>query len=196
MVFLMVLEFAGILVFSSITGNIRTLKYPHKISDVITAKVNEINYFMYQIDKTRPSLQLGDNIYDRTAKYINFSYHFGVANSFKSVYYKDLSVNLKNKLVFCVLRNYYEQINFFFNDVKTFETGDTNFIRKILVSLDCQIYYNGESVMDVGQTFQYLYFNFNNTVKVLEWRKIFIIAELPENSWFGDFNIFFGGLTS
>jgi len=119
-----------------------------------------------------------------------------VATSFDSDYYKDLSVNLKNKLVFCVLRNYYDQINFFFNDVKTFEAADTNFVRKILVSLDCQIFYHEETIMDIGQTFNFLYFNYNNTVKVVEWRKIFIISELPENSWFGDFNIFFGGLTS
>jgi hypothetical protein len=45
--FIVFLEFAGILVFSLITGKIRTLKTPHKIKDVIDEKINEINYFMY-----------------------------------------------------------------------------------------------------------------------------------------------------
>jgi len=47
MTFCVILEFAGILVFSSITGNLRSLKTPPKISEVIADKVNEINYFMY-----------------------------------------------------------------------------------------------------------------------------------------------------
>jgi hypothetical protein len=80
--YVMFLEFAGILVFSLITGKIRTLQTPHKIKDVVEEKINEINFFMYQIDKTRPYDQLQETIYDSTSKYINFSYHFGVAHSF------------------------------------------------------------------------------------------------------------------
>ena len=45
--YIVFLEFAGILVFSLITGKIRTLKTPHKIKDVVDAKINEISYFMY-----------------------------------------------------------------------------------------------------------------------------------------------------
>jgi hypothetical protein len=64
----------------------------------------EINNFMFEIDKTR-NIALEPKIYDRTATYINYSYHFGVASSFtNNNYYKDLSVNLKNKLIGYVLR--------------------------------------------------------------------------------------------
>ena len=51
-------------------------------------------------------------------------------------------MNLKNKLVFCVLRNYYDRLLYFFNDVKFYNYCDQNFVRRILVSLDCQIYYH------------------------------------------------------
>ena len=90
---------------------------------MIELKVTEINEFMFEIDKTR-KISLEESIYDSTAKYINFSYHFGVASSFTNIYYKDLSVNLKNKLVFYVLNLYYERLFYFFNDLKTRRWAD------------------------------------------------------------------------
>jgi len=102
--FSIVLEFTGILVFSSITSRMQTWKRSANIMKVIDLKVQEINNFMFEIDKTR-SISLDTNIYDNCQTYINYSYHFGVASSFTSnPYYKELSVNLKNKLISYVLR--------------------------------------------------------------------------------------------
>ena len=83
----------------------------------------EINEFMFEIDKTR-SIPLEESIYDSTAKYIYFSYHFGVAASFTSNYYKQLSCTLKTKLVFYVLKKYYDIFSSFFNDLKTHQFAD------------------------------------------------------------------------
>ena len=47
----------------------------------------------------------------------------------------------------------------------------------------------------MGKRFNALFFIYNNQVKIVEARKLFVIADLCEGSWFGDFNIFFG-LTS
>jgi len=100
--------------------------------------------FMFSIDKLRPYTQLGDHIYDSTASYIDQSYRFGVANSFRqSPHFKTLSVNLKNKLTFEVLKQYYDKLYFFFNDIVERNFADQNFVRKVLVSLDCVIYYPG-----------------------------------------------------
>jgi len=43
----------------------------------------------------------------------------------------------------------------------------------------------------VGKRFNALFFIYNNQVKIVEARKLFVIADLCEGSWFGDFNIFF-----
>ena len=50
-------------------------------------------------------------------------------------------------------------------------------------------------MIQVGDTFTSIFFNYINKVKIVDWRKLFVIADLGEGSWFGDFNIFFG-LTS
>lgn len=109
---------------------------------MIEEKISAIQDFMWQVDQTRQQKTLEEEIYDSTTKYMSVSYHYGVANSFTDAFYADLSVNLKNKLVFVVLRKYYERLDFFFNDRKFYNFADMNFVRKILVSLDCQIYYH------------------------------------------------------
>ena len=86
-------------------------------------------------------------------------------------------------------------MNEFFNDLKAKTFADFNFVRKFLTSLDCQIFHHEQPVINVGDTFTSIFFNYNNKVKIVDWRKLFVIADLGEGSWFGDFNIFFG-LTS
>lgn len=122
--FLMILEFTGILCFGSITAKIQAIKYPHKIEIVINEKISAIQDFMWQVDQTRHHKTLDDSIYDSTGKYISVSYHFGVASSFMDAFYSELSVNLKNKLVFCVLSNYYGRLRYFFHDVKFYNYCD------------------------------------------------------------------------
>ena len=82
-------------------------------------------------------------------------------------------------------------MEYFFNDYKAHTFADKNFIRKLLVSLDCQIYFEGQSIINVGEAFSSLIFNYNNNVKVICPRNLFVLTELPCKSWFGDFNIFF-----
>lgn len=43
----------------------------------------------------------------------------------------------------------------------------------------------------MGKRFNALFFIYNNKVKVVETRKLFVIADLCPGSWFGDFDIFF-----
>ena len=58
---------------------------------------------MNEIDKLLPT-NLSEQLYDVAVDYIDQSFKYGVVQSFKfNVNYKDLSVSLKDKLVFEVL---------------------------------------------------------------------------------------------
>ena len=103
-----------------------------------------------------------------------------------------MSPNLKNELALKVLKNYNEKLFFFFNDIEFAYNSDQNFIRRLLTSLDCQIYPEETTIITAGKQFECIYFIYSNKINVLDKRHIFVLATLPEGSWFGDFNAFVG----
>jgi hypothetical protein len=52
--FLVILEFAGICIFSAITNNIRSLKSHTKIKDVISSRIMDVNNFLFDLDNLLP----------------------------------------------------------------------------------------------------------------------------------------------
>lgn len=106
--FLIFLEFAGICIFSIISKNIQNLKSTKKITEIVTDKKEEIQEYIYSIDKILPELPMDPYFYDSTTEYIETSFMFGIIQSFKKdKFYKNLSANLKNRLVHVVLNQYY-----------------------------------------------------------------------------------------
>jgi hypothetical protein len=79
--FLVILEFAGICIFSAITNNIRGLKSLAKIKDVINDRIMDVNYFLFELDNLLDG-DLASHIYDAATDYIDQSYRYGVAESF------------------------------------------------------------------------------------------------------------------
>lgn len=94
--------------------------------------------------------------------------------------------------MFAVLKNYNTKLQFFFNDIEFAYSSDQNFIRRLLTSLDCQIYPNETIIAKAGRPLDCIYFNYTNKINVLDEREIFVLSTLPEGSWFGDFNAFIG----
>ena len=63
------------------------------------------------IDRLKPDKPLSDHIYTLSTSYIEQSYRFGVAKSFKgNEHYEKMTPSLKNKLVFAVLKQYYDEM--------------------------------------------------------------------------------------
>ena len=59
----------------------------------------------------------------------------------------------------------------------------------MLTNLDCQIFINGSTIQEVGRPFTSLFFNFRNGVRIQNpWLGI-AISDLPEESFFGDYQI-------
>jgi hypothetical protein len=68
--FLVILEFAGICIFSAITNNIRGLKSSTKIKEVINDRVMDVNNFLFDIDNSL-NANLAGHIYDAATDYID-----------------------------------------------------------------------------------------------------------------------------
>lgn len=56
--FIIVLMFCGICIFSTITGNIRGLKFMVNFQDAINQRIQDVNYFIFQIDQNHSSSKL------------------------------------------------------------------------------------------------------------------------------------------
>ena len=138
-VFIILLEFVGICIFSTITGNIRRLKRSSNMQKIVQDRINKVKQFINEIDKVLKHKPLEDFIYDVTQSYIDQSYRFGVSKAFVgNQHYKVMSDKLKNRLVVqTVLKGYYDRFVFFFQDVVLNHQSDENFVRRILTNLDC-----------------------------------------------------------
>jgi hypothetical protein len=76
--------------------------------------------YLQKINRLRNGIaNLAPEIYDQTTEYIKQSYMQGVIQSlcYNNKFYKKIPPELKNKLVFMLLMNYYNKFFFFFNDV-------------------------------------------------------------------------------
>ena len=67
-----------------------------------------------------------------------------------SPFYKRLSPRLKNKLVDECLKDNMETFKYFFNDVQMNVHADPIFIRKIVTSLEFEIYLPGSTIVAAG----------------------------------------------
>ena len=110
-------------------------------------------------------------------------------------HFKMMPDKLKNQLVFAVLKGYYDLFFFFFQDLELNHQSEENFIRRVLTNLDCQIFDSGSLstsiIVRAGKDVENIYFVQRNKVDVIDAKQLFVLATLPEGSWFGDFNSFF-----
>ena len=84
--------------------------------------------------------------------------------------------NLKNSLVNAVLKSYIAKFTYFFNDIEFSNSADQNFMRRLLTSLDCQVYPPETTVIQAGKQFEFVYFVYSNKINVLDERELFILA--------------------
>ena len=68
--FLILLEFAGICIFSAITNNVRNLRTMPQIKEVINNRICEVQNFLFEIDMASDA-SLAGHIYDSATDYID-----------------------------------------------------------------------------------------------------------------------------
>lgn len=76
--------------------------------------------YLQQIDRARGDIPMDGNVYDNSIAFIKKSYLYGVVQSLKmdNDYYSLMPPEIKNKLVFVLLHQYYQKFFYFFNDVE------------------------------------------------------------------------------
>lgn len=187
----MLLEFFGISIFSIILGNISNLKSQSSHEQIVEQKKDEITYFLFQIDRLIPNKKIENFVYDNAAEYIETTYEHGLVQSFKdSEFFDLLTPKLKNKLVFELLDSYYKKFYFFFNDIQEKVFADDVFIRKILSSMHCQIFFPSVKVVEIGKEVFSIYFIYKGTITVNAEGEEELTC-LPSGSFFGDYQILF-----
>ena len=194
MAYLILVEFLGICIFSVITGQYQSLIRVPTIHEIVSFKTNDIVLYLQSVDRAQKAESLDPTIYDNTVDFIKKSYLYGVVQSLQrdNSFYKVLSPDLKNKLTFCLLESYYQKFFFFFNDIEKHNFADQVFVRKILSNLDCQIFLEQTEIVEFGKPFKDLYFNYKSSVLMVDESYTVQIAELPEESFFGDYQILLG----
>lgn len=196
MYFLIFVEFVGMIVFSIISGAYKKIIQVPTVQDVINSKTHDITMYLQRVDQLREE-PLPDKIYDQILDYIQKSYRFGVVQTVmvENSFYRSIPPDLKNKLIFLLLTGYYDKFFYFFNDCQNQQFADTVFVRKILSRLDCVIFAQQDRIVQAGHPFHCLYFLYKGAVTLVDRDFKFQIARLPEESFFGDFQLLMGTLS-
>lgn len=190
MLYVIIVQFTGMSVFSIISGAYKEIIKMPSVNDVIDNKVQDITMYLQRIDKVKND-SLDDVIYDETVEYVKISYLYGVVQTLHGdhQFYVNLTPELKKKLVFTLLSNYYQKLFFFFNDNINHNYADLIFIRKILSRLDCVLYLNNSKIVASSKQFHSIFFIWKGSVTIVCPSFKYQIAKLPEESFFGDYQI-------
>jgi hypothetical protein len=164
------------------------------VHQIVDAKSNDITIYLQCIDRSRSDINLHHTIYDNTIEFINKSYLYGVVSTlnYDNQFYSQMPPSIKQNLVFTLLKTYYKKFFYFFNDIEDQNFANKVFIRKILSSLDCQIFPEGSTIVEYGAKFEDFYFCYKGNVTVIDSKFVLCLTELPEESFFGDFQILLG----
>lgn len=75
---LIIMQFAGICIFSLVTGSTNLAIHQPDMNKIINAKVVDIKIYLQKIDRVLKNVKLESEIYDNTITYIEHSYRIGV----------------------------------------------------------------------------------------------------------------------
>ena len=77
-VYLIIVEFAGLCIFSIISGvNAQIIKLP-TIYELVSERALDITYYLQRVDSARHDCAMESIIYDNTVEFIKKSYMYGV----------------------------------------------------------------------------------------------------------------------
>jgi len=140
--YMIFVQFAGLYFFSIISGLYGTLITVPTVHEIVDAKSSDITNYLQCIDHCRTDINMDHTIYDKSIEFINKSYLYGVVSTlnYDNNFYSNMPPSIKQNLVFTLLRAYYKKFFFFFNDIEDQHFANKVFIRKVLSSLDCQIF--------------------------------------------------------
>jgi len=160
MIFIMILEFAGILLFSLTSLRVRQLKTNLDVECLLKENLDSMTWYLYEID----NVLIGDipgKMYDGAIESMKNAILFSTVNVFKNwPFYKVLTPKLKDKVVKTVLNNLFEKTMYYFCDFNAQIFAPDTFVRAILTSLDFRIFVEGQKIIKKGGNVTHLNFFF------------------------------------
>ena len=95
--------------------------------------------------KKMEGIKLSSKIYDRALLFVEDSMRFSTRQKFQNnKFWKDLHPILQQRLVATVLSSQISKLKFFFHDYVENIKAPTNFVTKVMISLDSTIYNVGD----------------------------------------------------
>lgn len=113
---------------------------------------------MYEFDRICEK-NFPNSVYDSTLEYIKINYLRGIEISLKSKpFYSLLSPQQKNLLINTIFGDYIDHFSCFFNDYLGLNFAPKNLVRKIISSLDAEMYLSKSDIIKEGYPVNKLFF--------------------------------------
>jgi hypothetical protein len=112
----MILEFAGILLFSITSLRVRQLKSNLNLKSLLKENMDSMTWYLYEIDNVLEG-DIPGKLYDGAVESMKNAIMFSTVNVFKKwPFYKVLTPKLKDKVIKTVLNNLFEKTMYYFCD--------------------------------------------------------------------------------
>lgn len=98
MVFVMILQFLGILIFSLVSNQVQQVEKVVNVQQLVNEKVDDLEMWLFGVDRAREQ-KMSDDIYDSAIDFVKTSIRFSARELFhKYPYYKMLPPRLKEQV--------------------------------------------------------------------------------------------------
>ena len=137
MFLLLILEFAGISVFSMLIARItRIIQSKGVIKDLVKEKEDNLDRWVLKLANAYPEEELNNEIEDVLRYYLQQEQQYSLHGYlFRYNFYNLLSPQLKNELIFLLQRQQIDRFYHFFNDTQEQYRANDRFVREVVVNL-------------------------------------------------------------
>ena len=165
----MLVQVMGILVFSYVREKILNIKSPVSLHEEAHKSIDEMENFIFQIDRSHKSCKLTAIYYDKALDFMKQTISYSTNAFFKdNQFYKHLPSRLQQRLCSVVLDKYHAKLGRYFYDSIFKEKASINLVNGILTSLDCQIYVTGSYIYEKGKPVHEMTFIFQGNALLQE----------------------------
>lgn len=189
--YVMVVELIGICTFSYYRSRISNMTRSKTAKMLINEKHENFRKFFKRISRDNKNNSLPHEIYKEALESIETTYKYQISRVFnEGNFINELKPNLKNQLIWNSLYKHYLNFRHFFYDKARGFTSNDKFITKFMISLECNSFCPGSTIIERGSEVEYLYLIASGKVVVSDHHIGEPIAVWPTFWYFGDYQIF------
>jgi hypothetical protein len=159
MLYVILIILFGITIFSFFRASVIKWSFRKTAEKLITQKKDDHVLFLNKIQKSRKDMDIPIEIYERCLENLDITYKYKLSNVFREYdFIYELKPGLVQNLIVNVMKNLYIKYKeFFWCDELGFQARD-QFIMKLLISFEVQIFSPDYIIITRGEQLDYLYF--------------------------------------